>query len=535
MSSMVEIMYSQLSNDELSQLICSRQPRNPQNHEALLELIKRNRAAKEAAKNILESSYEPIPISEFSFAEDEAEELSTNFEKQANQPEADILKETKVNLQRAVALETISTIATSTSVLSVDELLQSVVDLTKQNFDLYHVQIYLYDKDDSELVLAAGTGDIGHMMVKSGHRFSMDNQSSLVTRAATLLETVVTNDTDDVTDFLSMLPETRSQLAVPMLIDNEIIGVLDLQSEIPGRFDDDEIRIQRTLASLVSLAISNAQALEHKRSVDDRLSEVDRLKSQFLARMSHELRTPLNLIINNMDFMRIGAFGDVTDEQVSHLNQTVHSAEQLLYLINDLMDASTIEAGKMVLFIQKQEIYTMLEDIIDNAYSLLDIYNKEGKVVLQVKIDDDLPEIPVDRRRVRQVLNNLLSNGIKFTKEGVVTLKVFTTKDGVHFSVHDTGMGISPDDLQKLLPAFERTNAAKQHEVGGTGFGLMISRYLVQQHGSDLTVTSEIRHGSTFAFTLPFETDEVDTQEAEKDNTRTFAGTSEDSEIETSS
>ena len=114
----------------------------------------------------------------------------------------------------------------------------------------------------------------------------------------------------------------------------------------------------------------------------------------------------------------------------------------------------------------------------------------------------------MDSRRIRQVLNNLLSNAIKFTQQGTVTLKVFKVENGIHFSVHDTGMGIPQEEMDLLFAAFERTSAAKQHGIEGTGLGLPISRYLVQQHGSDLTVASEVGAGSTFAFTLPYITPE---------------------------
>jgi signal transduction histidine kinase len=206
-----------------------------------------------------------------------------------------------------------------------------------------------------------------------------------------------------------------------------------------------------------------------------------------------------------MDFMRVGAFGDVSNEQVNRLNQTVRSAEHLLYLINDLLDVSKIEAGEMQLFIQPNEVDTLLEDTIDNAQAMLDSMEDKDDVELYVEIEDDLPEIPMDARRIRQVLNNLLSNAIKFTQKGSVTLKVFQVANGIHFSVHDTGMGIAQDEMGILFAAFERTTAAKQHAIEGTGLGLPISRYLVQQHGADLTVVSEVNVGSTFAFTLPFE------------------------------
>ncbi|GAB5492333.1 MAG: hypothetical protein Phog2KO_25480 [Phototrophicaceae bacterium] len=270
---------------------------------------------------------------------------------------------------------------------------------------------------------------------------------------------------------------------------------------------DAEAQRQLTLfTNMVSPSVRNAQLFSELQTAVREAERANEVKTRFLASVTHELRTPLNLIINNMDFMRVGAFGEVSDEQVSRLNQTVRSSEHLLYLINDLLDVSKIEAGEMQLFIQTSEVYTMLEDAVDNAYALLDMYDdKADKIELRIDVEDNLPEIPMDSRRIRQVLNNLLSNAIKFTQEGSVTLKVFQDVGGVHFSVHDTGMGIPQDEMPKLFLAFERTDAAKQQAIEGTGLGLPISKYLIQQHGSDLMVMSDVNAGTTFLFTLPFD------------------------------
>ena len=344
----------------------------------------------------------------------------------------------------------------------------------------------------------------------------MDANQGIVGQAIQLDEPVIVNDYENYEHRVILdehyydagIPFHRGVCA-PLKFAGFAIGAV-----VVGREQDSEpfnLEAQRQLTlftNMVSPSVRNAQLFIQLQEAVREAERANEVKTRFLASVTHELRTPLNLIINNMDFMRVGSFGDVTDEQVSRLNQTVRSAEHLLYLINDLLDVSKIDAGEMQLFIQKQEVYTMLEDAVDNAYALLDTYDEKiDKVELRIDIEDDLPEIPMDGRRIRQVLNNLLSNGIKFTTEGAVTLKVFRDEDGIHFSVHDTGMGIPEDEMKKLFLAFERTNAAKQHAIEGTGLGLPISRYMVQKHGSDLGVTSDAGVGSTFTFTLPFETD----------------------------
>jgi signal transduction histidine kinase len=297
-------------------------------------------------------------------------------------------------------------------------------------------------------------------------------------------------------------------IAVPLVYVGKPIGAM-----IVGRWKDappftqDELRLLSLFANLVSPAVRNAQLFVRMTNAIDAAERANQVKTRFLASVTHELRTPLNLIINNVDFMRVGAFGEVNKEQRERLGQTVRSAEHLLYLINDLLDVSKIEAGEMQLFIQENDIATMLDDCIDNTVAFMDkIEGKSDAVEFVVDIDEDLPRIPMDVRRIRQVLTNLLTNAVKFTEKGTVSLVARRVEDGVRFEVSDTGMGIPPEEAEKLFQAFERTESAKQNMIEGTGLGLPISRYLVEQHGGELTFVSEVGQGTTFSFVLPLAT-----------------------------
>jgi signal transduction histidine kinase len=229
----------------------------------------------------------------------------------------------------------------------------------------------------------------------------------------------------------------------------------------------------------------------------------NQVKTRFLASVTHELRTPLNLVINNMDFMRIGAFGEVNTEQIERLDQTIRSAEHLLYLINDLLDVSKIEAGEMQLFIQETDIYTLLEDAIANTEVTLEQYNKLDTVSFVAEIDEDIPAFPMDARRVRQVLVNLLNNAVTITQAGSITFRVTNRRHYIRVDVIDTGMGISEDEMSKLFEAFERTSSAKANAIEGTGLGLPICKFLVEAHGGEIQVASEVGEGTRFTFTLP--------------------------------
>ncbi len=308
-------------------------------------------------------------------------------------------------------------------------------------------------------------------------------------------------------------------LSVPLQFVGKPIGAVVVgRREDDLLFDEDDLRMLSLFANLVSPSVRNAQLFVRMNQAFEEAERANQVKTRFLASVTHELRTPLNLIINNMDFMRVGAFGEVTPDQVTRLNQTIRSAEHLLYLINDLLDVSKIEAGEMQLFIQPNDVYTMLDDTVDNAIAFMDkIDGKAEAVKLITDIADDLPQLPMDVRRVRQVLTNLLTNAIKFTEKGEVRLTVKKGESGVIFSVSDTGIGIPDDEAHKLFEAFSRTELSKQQNIEGTGLGLPISKFLVEQHGGELTFTSKVGVGTTFTFTLPFVTPSAsDSQELQR-------------------
>lgn len=292
-------------------------------------------------------------------------------------------------------------------------------------------------------------------------------------------------------------------MAVPLISSGIAIGALEIGRYKGATFHENETRLLALFANLVAPSIRNAQLyheLDEARRSADRANQV---KTRFLASVTHELRTPLNLIINNMDFMRIGAFGDVNEEQSARLGQTIRSAEHLLYLINDLLDVSKIDAGEMELFIQDADPYIVIEDALDSVMLQLEKDGKDKYLALTADIEESLPFIPMDARRIRQVLHNLLSNAVKFTFEGEVRFSVKRVGEHVLFAVSDTGIGIPECERSALFEAFERTNHSKQHGIEGTGLGLAISRYLVRKHSSELEFVTQENKGTTFWFSLP--------------------------------
>lgn len=370
--------------------------------------------------------------------------------------------------------------------------------------DASYCSVWLLHEDRQHLSLAATSQnyDAGDFMMDISQ--GMVGQS-IVKQEAIVVDSYASYEHRVDLPFQTKVPYERA-IVVPLMFNNKPMGAL-----VCGRgadaavFNDAEKRRIMLFANLVSPSVRNAQLFLGREQAMRAAEQANQVKTRFLASVTHELRTPLNLIINNMDFMRIGAFGDITDEQSSRLNQTVRSAEHLLYLINDLLDVSKIEAGEMQLFIQPSEIPVIIEDTVDSTYAYMEkMENKSGKVEIILDVEQNLPKIPMDARRIRQVLLNLMSNAVKFTLEGTVTLTVKAMDEGIFFAVKDTGIGVGDDERSVLFEAFERTREAKEHNIEGTGLGLPISQFLIRQHGGEIEVESAVGKGSTFKFTLPY-------------------------------
>ncbi|HEC33386.1 MAG TPA: response regulator [Chloroflexi bacterium] len=233
----------------------------------------------------------------------------------------------------------------------------------------------------------------------------------------------------------------------------------------------------------------------------ERLTEVDRLKSQFLANMSHELRTPLNSIIGFSRVILKGIDGPLTDLQRQDLEAIYNSGQHLLGLINDILDISKIEAGRMELSFEQMDLADIIGGVMSTAIALV----KDKPVELQQSVPVDLPHITGDSRRIRQVLLNLVSNAAKFTDQGFIRVEAWADEEFVTVRVSDSGMGIPPEKLPRVFEAFTQVDTSPARKHGGTGLGLTISKSFVELHGGQIWAESEVGKGSTFTFVLPIQ------------------------------
>jgi two-component system, NtrC family, sensor kinase len=294
----------------------------------------------------------------------------------------------------------------------------------------------------------------------------------------------------------------QSLLAVPLLFEQKIMGALTIYRRETGNFAPEIVNLLRTFATQSVLAIQNARLF---REIEDKSREIEaanRHKSEFLANMSHELRTPLNAIIGFSEVLGERMFGELNDKQAEYTDDILSSGRHLLSLINDILDLSKVEAGRMELELVKFD----LPMAIDNALTLIRERATRHGIRLHHSVDARISEFTGDERKIKQILLNLLSNAVKFTPEGgQIRVEASVGDRAVIIAVIDTGIGIALEDQEAIFEEFRQvgTNYAQKRE--GTGLGLTLTRKFVELHGGKIWVESEVGKGSRFTFTLPIQ------------------------------
>jgi signal transduction histidine kinase len=292
----------------------------------------------------------------------------------------------------------------------------------------------------------------------------------------------------------------QSLLAVPILLDHKIMGTLTIYRRTPGSFASELMNLLQTFATQSALAIQNARLFREIEEKSRQIEAANRHKSEFLANMSHELRTPLNAIIGFSEVLQERLFGELNEKQAEYTDDILTSGRHLLSLINEILDLSKVEAGRMEL-----ELATFdLPLAIENARTFVRERATKHGINLDVTIDERLGDFVGDERKIKQVLLNLLSNAVKFTPEGGrIGINARQADGSVEISVSDTGIGIAPEDQAKIFEEFRQVGGDYAHKTEGTGLGLTLAKKLVELHGGRIWVESEVGRGSTFTFILP--------------------------------
>jgi signal transduction histidine kinase len=293
-----------------------------------------------------------------------------------------------------------------------------------------------------------------------------------------------------------------SLVCVPLMPADEPIGVLSLYFGRVRRFQRAEFDLLQTAVRTASIALQRAvldERLIREEVTRRALEEVSHLKTEFVSLVSHELRTPLTSIQGYVKLLIAGHTGELNDLQSEFLNTVNRNTDRLVALVNDLLDISRIESGRLELVMEPLALTEILDSEIESVRGLAD----EKHVEILLDIEEGLPKVKADSHRLGQIISNLLSNAIKYSRDrSAVKITANQMGKNVLVKVIDSGIGISPEERSKLFQRFYRSDDSSVQSQRGTGLGLVITRYLVEMHGGRIWVESEKGQGSTFSFTI---------------------------------
>jgi signal transduction histidine kinase len=296
------------------------------------------------------------------------------------------------------------------------------------------------------------------------------------------------------------LPENHTMVAVPLIRKGAAIGALMVRRPEIRRFTEKQISVLQTFADQAVIAIENVRLFNELQEKNRELEIANKHKSEFLANVSHELRTPLNAIIGFSEALKARMFGELNDDQDEFIRDIHESGEHLLALINDILDLSKVEAGRMDLLLSRFDPRA----VIENATLLLRDQATRRGVRLRTDVDPQITALTADERRLKQILLNLLANAVRFTPEGGdVTVTARPVEGGVEIAVADTGVGIAPEDHEAVFEEFRQVGNDGIRKAEGTGLGLALARRFVQMHGGHIRLESDVGKGSTFTLFFP--------------------------------
>jgi signal transduction histidine kinase len=402
------------------------------------------------------------------------------------------------SLEQQTATAEILKVITS-SPTDVTPVLEAVTQRAAQLCDAPDARLYLTEQDKLIYVTGFGALDSARPIVP----LTLGN----VTGRAVLTQSTV--HVEDLAAAFDEFPEARAPqqlfghrttLAVPLLHDNKAFGGLLLRRQEVRPFTAKQIELVRTFADQATIAIENVRLFNEAQQKSRELEVANQHKSEFLANMSHELRTPLNAIIGFSEALQERYFGELNDKQAEYVNDIHGSGRHLLSLINDILDLSKIEAGRMELDLAEFDVPSAL----GNSLTLVKERAQRHGVRLSLDAAPDLGVIQADERMFKQIMLNLLSNAVKFTPEGgAVSVGSRRCNGALEVSVKDTGVGIAPDDQQTIFEEFRQVGRDYTRKGEGTGLGLALAKRFIELHGGEIHVQSALGKGSKFTFTLP--------------------------------
>jgi GAF domain-containing protein/CheY-like chemotaxis protein/HAMP domain-containing protein len=391
------------------------------------------------------------------------------------------------------------------STLDLETVLSTIVAKAVQLSNTDAGTIYVFDEAEQEFHLRATYGMDQELIGALSSRHIRLDETVIAAAIAQREPTQVADLREEAANEINAITLRagfRARLTAPLFRGDDVVGMLVVRRRTPGAFPQNTVDLIKTFAAQSVLAIQNARLFHEIEDKSHELEVAGQHKSQFLANMSHELRTPLNAIIGYSEILQEDVADLGQDNVGRDLKKIEGAGRHLLGLINDILDLSKVEAGKMDVFLEDVEIVPLLEEV---RALIVPLAEKNGNT-LKLRPAKNLGSMRTDRTKLKQSLLNILSNGSKFTQNGRLTLvaeRFKADRPMVRFAVSDTGIGMTEEQLGRLFQAFSQADASTTKKYGGTGLGLAISRRFCQLLGGDIAVTSRPGKGSTFTITLP--------------------------------
>lgn len=448
---------------------------------------------------------------------------------------AQLYEQLQKRVDEQVTLNKISNAVAST--LELQKTLTVITDETTRLLEVDATSVVLLDAEQGDLFFAAASGVASDFVLGKRLTLGQGILGWVAENGEPVLVVDVKNDARHFVDFDDASGfQAQSILSVPLQTKGQTIGAIEAINKLNGPFNEDDLRLLTLLSSPLASAIENAQLYEkaqqeiaHRtkaeaeleserallaRRVEERTADLStanaelaraaRMKDEFLASISHELRTPLNAILGISEALQEEVYGPLNKNQAQSLGSIEESGRHLLSLINDILDLSKMEAGKLDLEIRPISV----ESVCHASLRLIKQNAHNKKLKVHSAIDTSVNTIQADERRVKQILVNLLSNAVKFTlEEGEIGLEVTGDKKNklAHFTVWDNGIGIAEEDISRLFRPFVQLDSRLSREYAGTGLGLSLVYKMVELHGGSVSVESELGKGTRFTFSLPWQ------------------------------
>lgn len=416
----------------------------------------------------------------------------------------------KLDQDRELKLRDLTTLQEVSSLISeapdLDEVLRQTAALVAKALDADLCIFHLYEETTQELVTQPGAVGLPPSDDPRLNRVHVDDPLSAAGRVFLNRQPFLANDLQKdphMNPRAAQLWGVRSMLVAPLISEKRCVGVLRLGHKDPGHFTQDHLRLASLVAKQAGALVQNARLYRQVQEHVQELKNLNRTKSEFVSIVSHELRTPITVakgfvavLLTNRDI------GPLTPQQERFLTMTSQSIERLSLLINDLLDISQVEAGRLEI----EPVEVKLAELLQQAHRDQQASAEKRKVRFVLKLDKNLPGVTADPHRLRQVVDNLLNNALKFTPEGgSVTLSAALRGQDVLVGVRDTGMGLPPEERERVFEKFYQVDAARARASHGAGLGLAIAKSLVELHGGRIWVESEPGKGAHFQFVIPLQ------------------------------